>query len=152
VSPIPQLPLIVATQHKPKRKHAKKGTGKGKSSKSKRMKNLSPNGKTLSTESGSSSGPISGLVLGVEACGKDYKKRGNKNDDSNESSSSSNLNIIDSRNSHLNLLGKRFKIEDELLGFGSFGRTYLGRDIKRDKDVAIKIVLLFFIIVSINRC
>ncbi len=27
-----------------------------------------------------------------------------------------------------------------MLGFGSFGRTYLGKDIKRAKNVAIKIV------------
>ena len=40
----------------------------------------------------------------------------------------------------MSLLGKRFRIEDELLGFGSFGRTYLGKDVKRNKDVAIKIV------------
>jgi serine/threonine protein kinase len=40
------------------------------------------------------------------------------------------------------LLGKRFKIEDEMLGFGSFGRTYLGRDIKRNREVAIKIVII----------
>jgi len=40
----------------------------------------------------------------------------------------------------MNLLGKRFKIEDDMLGFGSFGRTYLGWDIKRKKRVAIKIV------------
>jgi hypothetical protein len=84
--------------------------------------------------------------LGVEACGKDYdksKRRANRNDDSDENSSSNNLNIMESKSAHMNLLGKRFKIEDELLGFGSFGRTYLGRDIKRDKDVAIKIVFQF---------
>ena len=40
----------------------------------------------------------------------------------------------------MHLLGKRFKIEEELLGFGSFGRTYLGRDLKKNKFVAIKIV------------
>lgn len=27
-----------------------------------------------------------------------------------------------------------------MLGVGSFGRTYLGRDIKKSKEVAIKIV------------
>lgn len=44
----------------------------------------------------------------------------------------------------MNLLGKRFRIEDSLLGFGSFGRTYLGKDIKRNRDVAIKIVILYY--------
>jgi hypothetical protein len=28
------------------------------------------------------------------------------------------------KKSHLNLLGSRFKIEDKMLGFGSFGRTF----------------------------
>lgn len=48
--------------------------------------------------------------------------------------------MLENKQSHINLLGKRFKIEDELLGFGSFGRTYLGKDIKKNKNVAIKIV------------
>jgi len=38
------------------------------------------------------------------------------------------------------LLGKRFKIKETVLGVGSFGRTYLGRDKKVHHDVAIKIV------------
>ena len=54
----------------------------------------------------------------------------------------SNYSPPDPKTSHLNLLGKRFKIEDDMLGFGSFGRTYLGKDIKRQKSVAIKIVSL----------
>jgi serine/threonine protein kinase len=40
----------------------------------------------------------------------------------------------------MQLLGKRFMINDELLGFGSFGRTYLGTDTKLTRYVAIKIV------------
>ena len=37
-------------------------------------------------------------------------------------------------------MGKRFKIRDEMLGSGSFGKTFLGRDIKNKNEVAIKIV------------
>jgi hypothetical protein len=43
------------------------------------------------------------------------------------------ISLIENKSSHLTLLGKRFRIEDDLLGFGSFGRTYLGKDIKRNK-------------------
>jgi len=50
------------------------------------------------------------------------------------------LEYKSNKTAHMNLLGKRFKIEDDMLGFGSFGRTYLGWDIKRKKRVAIKIV------------
>lgn len=45
----------------------------------------------------------------------------------------SNIQMLDHKQSHINLLGKRFKIEDEMLGFGSFGRTYLGKDVKKNK-------------------
>jgi len=38
------------------------------------------------------------------------------------------------------VLGNRFKIYDDLLGAGTFGRTYKGLDVKRKKEVAIKIV------------
>lgn len=47
---------------------------------------------------------------------------------------------FDNSESSLNLLGKRFRICDELVGMGSFGRTHIGIDIKKDKSVAIKIV------------
>jgi hypothetical protein len=40
----------------------------------------------------------------------------------------------------MNLLGKRFRIGDELIGVGSFGRTHIGIDFKKKKEVAIKIV------------
>jgi len=43
----------------------------------------------------------------------------------------------------MNLLGKRFKIEDDLIGFGSFGRTFMGKDIVKNKNVAIKIVCFY---------
>lgn len=56
------------------------------------------------------------------------------------------LNLTEHKNTHMNLLGKRFKIEDEMLGFGSFGRTYLGRDMKKNTDVAIKIVNTLIIV------
>jgi serine/threonine protein kinase len=60
--------------------------------------------------------------------------------------------MLEHKNNHMHLLGKRFKIEDELLGFGSFGRTYLGKDIKRDKHVAIKIVIIDYINSHMCRC
>lgn len=47
---------------------------------------------------------------------------------------------FDSSESTLNLLGKRFRICDELVGMGSFGRIHMGIDVKKDKSVAIKIV------------
>ena len=34
--------------------------------------------------------------------------------------------MLEQKSNHLSLLGKRFRIDDQLLGFGSFGRTYLG--------------------------
>ena len=40
----------------------------------------------------------------------------------------------------MNLLGKRFRIGDELIGVGSFGRTHIGIDFKKKREVAIKIV------------
>ena len=47
------------------------------------------------------------------------------------------------------MLGKRFKIYDDILGMGAFGRTFLGRDIKYKRDVAIKIVKSSF---NLCRC
>jgi hypothetical protein len=38
------------------------------------------------------------------------------------------------------LLGERFKIRNIIIGVGSFGRAYIGRDKKLRKDIAIKIV------------
>ena len=62
---------------------------------------------------------------------------------------------FDNSESSLNLLGKRFRICDELVGMGSFGRTHIGIDIKKDKSVAIKIVIQFSIrsnLTFICRC
>jgi hypothetical protein len=43
------------------------------------------------------------------------------------------------------LLGKRFRIGDELIGVGSFGRTHVGIDFKKQTEVAIKIVIILCI-------
>jgi hypothetical protein len=43
---------------------------------------------------------------------------------SDESEEESAVKIKKPKKSHLNLLGSRFKIEDQMLGFGSFGRTF----------------------------
>ena len=61
--------------------------------------------------------------------------------------------MLENKQSHINLLGNRFKIEDELLGFGSFGRTYLGKDIKKNKNVAIKIVIIevFYKLIDVEK-
>jgi hypothetical protein len=60
------------------------------------------------------------------------------------------LEYKSNKTAHMNLLGKRFKIEDEMLGFGSFGRTYLGWDIKRKNRVAIKIVSDYSLFLHLN--
>lgn len=44
------------------------------------------------------------------------------------------------KKNQLNLLGKKFKIMDDVIGNGAFGRTHLGLDVKKNKEVAIKIV------------
>jgi serine/threonine protein kinase len=44
------------------------------------------------------------------------------------------------KNSDLKFIGKRFRIMDEMLGVGSFGKTYVGKDLKLKNDVAIKTV------------
>lgn len=72
-----------------------------------------------------------------------YKKRGaeeSKKQKETASTTQATIQMLEHKQSHMNLLGKRFRIEDEMLGFGSFGRTYLGKDIRKNKHVAIKIV------------
>lgn len=47
------------------------------------------------------------------------------------------------KGSEMNQYEKRFKVLDEVpIGTGSFGRTFIGIDLKRNQKVAIKVVSL----------
>jgi hypothetical protein len=83
----------------------------------------SPLTKTLSTESTSgllAIGSGNNLRQIPSAPFLDSSKR-RFSEDSEEDSP---VKIKKPKQSHLNLLGSRFKIEDQMLGFGSFGRTF----------------------------
>lgn len=106
----------------------------------------SPIGKTLSTEDSLGIHPESkNSNSGVDDPSLDKDSFKNLKKDWSMKYNKEFLNPSDHKSAQLSLLGKRFKIEDVMLGVGSFGRTYLGRDIKRSREVAIKIVRTFII-------
>ncbi|CDW79713.1 serine threonine protein kinase [Stylonychia lemnae] len=140
--------LNIEKQTDKSKKKTRKSLSKGRPSKSKKQKQISPVGKTQSTEStyGQSQGnegkdDQQNDIERRRTSKKSIKKNRVPKDDPEVIHDDPLLEYKSNKTAHMNLLGKRFKIEDEMLGFGSFGRTYLGQDIKRKKRVAIKIML-----------